>query len=213
MTDWLIELLIASVVGIGGGLIARHLLTRAEARLLWSKATAGAHLVGMERTFTMEAILTPKGLVDSLRFYSQDWYGTANSLSMCLTYSPSEGWAIQSTTKDIYEALARLAVACDRGEVTPAEGDSLDDMAIGLISTGWASPLPAGEDTPKVAPSEHPERRRVILSVVRTKDGRLSRIDFPDASDDEEKVIYDEDDTSKGSLADALDRIPLWRVA
>ena len=213
MTNWVIELLIASVVGIGGGLIARHLLTLGESRLLWSKATAGAHLVGMERTFTMEAILTPKGLVDSLRFYSQDWYGTENSLSMCLVYSPSEGWTIQSTTKDIYEALARLAVACDRGEVTPAEGDSLDDMAIGLISTGWASPLPAGEDTPKVAPSEHPERRRVVLSVVRTKDGRLSRVDFPEASESEESVIYDEGTPSKGSLADALDRISLWRVA
>lgn len=205
-------LLVASIIGIGTGLTFRWVARKYEERLLWSKATAGAHLVGMERTFTMEAILTPKGLVDSLRFYSQDWYGTEQSLCMVLIYSPSEGWTIHATTPDIYEGLARLAVACDRGEVTPAQDDKLDDMAIGLVTTGWAAPL--NEDGEIAgAPSEHPERRRVVLSIIRTKTDRLGRVDFPNARDGEESVVYDDDAPSKGSLADALDRIPLWRVA
>jgi hypothetical protein len=79
-----------------------------------------------------------------------------------------------------------------------------DAIGLGLVTTGWAAPLPAdydGENDENVsAPSEHPERRRVILHIVKTVDGdTFSVIDIQGHAE------VQEDSTGRGPLADALD--------
>jgi hypothetical protein len=70
---------------------------------------------------------------------------------------------------------------------------------IAIVTTGWASPIgDNGEvDTP---PSQHPQRRRVRLMVMASRDQMASVLRFQDEPD--EKVT--DDGHAHGSLADAL---------
>lgn len=95
---------------------------------------------------------------------------------------------------DVYEGL----------EVFANDKTAHDAIGIGLVTTGWAAPLPAdydGENDENVsAPSEHPERRRVILHIVKTLDGdAFSVIDIQGHDE------VQEDSTGRGPLADALE--------
>lgn len=73
------------------------------------------------------------------------------------------------------------------------------ELGIGIITTGWASPLNA-DGNPDGAPSQHPLRRRVrLVSCVDTKKQMASSLRFADEPDD---LITDESGT--GSLANAL---------
>lgn len=69
----------------------------------------------------------------------------------------------------------------------------------GVITAGWASPLADGDDTP---PSQHPQRRRVELLVVASRDGSVASA----LAMAGEAVIIDEG-TAKGALADAVGAI------
>ena len=95
---------------------------------------------------------------------------------------------------DVYEGL----------EVFANDKTAHDAIGIGLVTTGWAAPLPAdydGESDEEMgAPSEHPERRRVVLHIVRTLEGdAFSVIDIQGT--DETQT----DSTGRGPLADALE--------
>ena len=97
-----------------------------------------------------------------------------------------------ATEGDIYELL---------------EGSQVADVlkthsCVGLITTGWASPLAEGESetSPEVAPSKHPARRRVRLVIVANQEGVESVLRF---SDDPTEVITD-DGRATGSLSVAL---------
>jgi len=73
--------------------------------------------------------------------------------------------------------------------------------AITLVTCGWASPIAEGQsDDEQVAPSQHPERRRVRLVVTATREYTASVLRF---SDDWEHPITDEGH-ARGSLADAV---------
>ena len=73
------------------------------------------------------------------------------------------------------------------------------ELGIGIITTGWASPLGA-DGNPDGAPSEHPLRRRVrLVSCVDKAKRMASSLRFADEPDD---LITDESGT--GSLANAL---------
>jgi hypothetical protein len=94
------------------------------------------------------------------------------------------------TSRDIYRVL---------------DSDEVADFVRGrryfaVVTTGWASPLAEGEDEPEVAPSVHPERRRVRLTIVASPAEVASVIRFADAPDD---TITDEGN-ARGSLADAV---------
>lgn len=73
---------------------------------------------------------------------------------------------------------------------------------IALVTCGWAAPLaendPDGEQG--VAPSQHPQRRRVRLMVFAGKDGWASVMRFSDTPDE---TITD-DGNARGALADAI---------
>ena len=72
---------------------------------------------------------------------------------------------------------------------------------IAVITSGWAAPLPTSDsDDAEVAPSQHPERRRVRLMVFASKDGCASVMRFSDAPDE---TITD-DGKAQGALADAI---------
>jgi len=69
-----------------------------------------------------------------------------------------------------------------------------------IVTCGWAAPRPEnGNDDDEVAPSQHPERRRVRLMTMMHNGKTGSSIRFTD----EESVTYDEGN-AKGSLASAM---------
>ena len=73
---------------------------------------------------------------------------------------------------------------------------------IALVTCGWASPITtdSDDDDEQVAPSQHPERRRVRLMVFAGKDGWASVMRFSDTPDE---TITD-DGTARGALAEAI---------
>jgi hypothetical protein len=99
---------------------------------------------------------------------------------------------IIDTHGDVYELLEELA-----------NQKLLDtDVAIGVESCGWACPIQEGvDDEEQVAPSQHPDRRRVrLISLVTRKFDVASAMGFADTPDE---VITDAG-TARGALADAL---------
>lgn len=86
--------------------------------------------------------------------------------------------------------------------------DSVEAQAVALLSDavvirtcGWASPLAQeGDEYEGVAPSQHPERRRVRLLVCANGKDTASVLRF---TDDWENPVFDEGQAT-GSLADAV---------
>jgi hypothetical protein len=74
----------------------------------------------------------------------------------------------------------------------------LSDSVI-VRTCGWAAPIARGDDD-EVAPSQHPERRRVRLLVCANATDTASVIRF---SDDWDNPVYDEGQAT-GALADAV---------
>lgn len=96
---------------------------------------------------------------------------------------------------DVYEALNEC------GNKVLSE----NEIGIGVETCGWASPI-NHENTKKarhnneLAPSQHPERKRVrLVCCVNTEMKAGSALGFAD----DNKLVTDEG-TAKGSLADAL---------
>jgi hypothetical protein len=107
-----------------------------------------------------------------------------------------------------------------RGETTTLVGehgdvyemlDSVEAQAVAMLSDavivstcGWASPIADGDDEYEgVAPSQHPERRRVRLLVCANGKETASVIRF---TDDWENPVFDEGQ-ARGSLADAVNSL------
>lgn len=75
--------------------------------------------------------------------------------------------------------------------------------AIAVVTCGWASPIDHDNDSDEydgVAPSQHPQRRRVRLVVLATREHTASVLRF---SDDWDSPITDEGQ-ARGTLADAV---------
>lgn len=102
-----------------------------------------------------------------------------------------DGFRLLATADDIYEALFLLPQT-----QTLANGE----QGIGIITTGWASPLGA-DGQPEGAPSAHPERQRVRLCSCVERDGTMgSALAFERDPDD---LVTDEGEAT-GTLAEAL---------
>lgn len=73
---------------------------------------------------------------------------------------------------------------------------------IAVLTCGWAAPVVRDEPTDEneVAPSQHPDRRRVRLVVFANHNGVASVLRFSDSADE---VVLD-DGSARGSLADAV---------
>lgn len=82
--------------------------------------------------------------------------------------------------------------------------DSIESKArynyYAVFTCGWASPRDNSDDDNEIAPSQHPERRRVQLVLVTSRDGnQASALRF----DNESKLVTD-DGCARGSLAEAF---------
>lgn len=88
---------------------------------------------------------------------------------------------------DVYDLL---------DSVTPDESANY----YGLITAGWASPVGENDNLP---PSQHPERRRVELLVVVSRDGSVASA-LSMAGNDELAI---DEGKAQGALADAVKAI------
>lgn len=70
---------------------------------------------------------------------------------------------------------------------------------VGVVTTGWASPL-NDDGEAEGAPSQHPERRRVRLMVIANRENVVSVLRF---EDEPNEPIFDEGNAT-GSLANAI---------
>lgn len=70
---------------------------------------------------------------------------------------------------------------------------------IAIVTCGWAAPIRANDDD-EVAPSQHPDRRRVRLVVLASRSSVASVLRFSDTPDE---TVTDEGKAT-GSLADAI---------
>lgn len=96
---------------------------------------------------------------------------------------------------DIYDLLESDEVATQLDN---------SDLAVLVVTTGWASPRTKDTDDDEVRPSEHPERRRVRLSIYANRLGEVaSIIRF---EDDPNEIVTDEG-SATGSLADAISQL------
>lgn len=77
------------------------------------------------------------------------------------------------------------------------EKSSLKLAGLAVTTSGWAAPLNADGEV-EGAPSEHPERRRVLLVALVTAEEIMSAVRFADT----EEINLDSNGT--GALADAL---------
>ena len=90
---------------------------------------------------------------------------------------------------DVYEALNE----CENYVL------SKDEVGIGVETCGWASPI-TNTDNDELAPSQHPERKRVrLVACVNTKLEAGSALGFSTEAD-----LVTDAGKAKGSLADAL---------
>ena len=92
---------------------------------------------------------------------------------------------------DVYEML----------ESVEAQAVALMSDAVVIRTCGWAAPISDGDDPEAgVAPSQHPERRRVRLLVCANGKDTASVLRF---TDDWDNPVFDEGQAT-GSLADAV---------
>ena len=76
-----------------------------------------------------------------------------------------------------------------------------EETAVVCQTCGWASPIEGEPTEDDVPPSQHPQKRRVRLTVLATRSNQMvSSIVFADTPDES---IYDFG-SARGSLADAL---------
>jgi hypothetical protein len=100
-----------------------------------------------------------------------------------------EGISVLSSAMDIYDAItqAHESSAVNNGYA-----------AVGALTGGWAAPLEKGEGEPSTPPSEHPERSRVTLITVFTRQTSASVIHFADGSH------FTDEGEGRGALANEL---------
>jgi hypothetical protein len=75
---------------------------------------------------------------------------------------------------------------------------------VAIVTCGWAAPIRDNDDDDDaVAPSQHPERRRVRLVVLASRSSVSSVLRFSDTPDE---VVTDAGKAT-GSLADAIHQL------
>jgi hypothetical protein len=116
------------------------------------------------------------------------------SMKLAKAFAVEVGGTIRviGTHGDVYELLESIA-----GRKLLAT-----DIAIGVETCGWASPIKEGvDDDEQVPPSQHPDRRRVrLISLVTRQFQVASAMGFADTPDE---VITDAG-TARGTLAEEL---------
>ena len=124
------------------------------------------------------------------------------NLPKAVLYSVSENEAgAVSLTKhleygDIYDMLDSSA----------SSKIAQSSKCVAVVTCGWAAPVQRDDDdnyNDELAPSQHPERRRVRLVVVASREGIASVLRFSDTPDE----VVTDDGSARGSLADAVGKL------
>lgn len=123
-------------------------------------------------------------------------FGNDFSIPSAIAYSVTEhdeGVSVTfvQTSPDVYDLLA------DPNMYGVAK---VSDYLL-LVTTGWAAPIPIDEDL-STPPSQHPERRRVRLTMFANRDEIASVLAFQD--EQTEKVVSTE---GRGDLAEAVSKL------
>jgi hypothetical protein len=103
---------------------------------------------------------------------------------------------------EIKDSMRFIASAGDIYELLEDAGNKLEASlfdVIAVITCGWAAPLGPTGEVSEIAPSEHPDRARIGLTLIAGKDGICSVMRF--ANNPDEVTI---DSSGRGPLADAL---------
>lgn len=115
-----------------------------------------------------------------------------------------DGWTMDKASLWRVSSNLRVSLVAARGDVYDLLDRTVDGHGEGdryaVLTTGWAAPIVEGE-TDEIAPSKHPERRRVRLLCAVDMDRITSLIRFQDAPTDPQ---FDESSSPRGALADAL---------
>jgi hypothetical protein len=124
----------------------------------------------------------------------EDSFNLGSALLFAVDYVRGEVPAIQKVAQheDIYMMLEDISNAVKLWNI------GYNGFAV--VTTGWAAPIRGDDDEDEIAPSKHPERRRVRLMSMSHSGKMGSSIRFTD----EESVTYDEGN-AKGSLASAME--------
>ena len=120
-------------------------------------------------------------------------FDTKRAELYALTFDTNGGVSVELITSngDVYDLIDSA--------IEDKSTEGLDGIAV--LTCGWAAPLPKGDDDDDhVAPSQHPERRRVRLVICANREGVASVLRFQDTPDE----ITTDEGSAKGSLADAI---------
>lgn len=120
----------------------------------------------------------------------KDQFKMPEAVLLGISFGEEDAMRFIASAGDIYELLK------DAGNKLEA---SLFDV-IAVITCGWAAPLGPTGDVSDIAPSDHPDRARIRLTLIAGKDGVCSTMRFANNPDE---VIINEA-AGRGPLADAL---------
>lgn len=110
---------------------------------------------------------------------------------------------LYAVTGEVTTLVAEHGDVYDLLDSVEAQAVALMSDAVVIRTCGWASPISNNDEYEGVAPSQHPERRRVRLLVCANGKDTASVIRF---TDDWENPVFDEGQAT-GSLADAVNSL------
>lgn len=103
---------------------------------------------------------------------------------------------------EIEDSMCFIASSGDIYELLEDAGNKLEASlfdVIAVITCGWAAPLGPTGEVSEIAPSDHPDRVRVRLTLIAEEGGFCSALRF--ANNPDEVTI---NSSGRGPLADAL---------
>jgi hypothetical protein len=118
--------------------------------------------------------------------------GSAHLYSVNIDLNGEVSLTLATAERDVYELL---------DSDTAVKVAQVSDY-IALVTTGWAAPLNS-EGEAEGAPSQHPAKRRVRLSVFASRQSVVSVLRF---QDEPNEPVVDEGQAT-GSLADAVQNL------
>jgi hypothetical protein len=118
--------------------------------------------------------------------------GSAHLYSVNIDLNGEVSLTLATAERDVYDLL---------DSDTAVKVAQVSDY-IALVTTGWAAPLNS-EGEAEGAPSEHPAKRRVRLSVFASRESVVSVLRF---QDEPTEPVVDEGQAT-GSLADAVQNL------
>ena len=153
-------------------------------RRLFSPATSLTTIVES----SIDTMTSPETIASEYLQYSMD------NDPNCYRKPQAQLFGVRAT-----EQFIKIAEAEDIYDLLKSAYNITEYIGIAIHTTGWASPLPEDGLPDGVAPSEHPDKKRVALVTVITDEGVGSAVGFAESDE-----IMSDAGEATGSLAEAL---------